>query len=136
MCCGNKGTAEVNILWIGSPVGAQIQDVAGVALPALAAGEFYEVTVTTTVDAESGTVTNTATVTLPPGVDDPSPENHVASAVTPVDPVDPDAPMPDPDDPALPSTGSDPGRLLLLAGLLLALGGLFAGGAVLRRHRS
>ncbi|MEC7120302.1 MAG: hypothetical protein VXW65_10415, partial [Pseudomonadota bacterium] len=38
---------------------------AGVALPSLASGEFYEVSVTANVTASSGSVTNTATISLP-----------------------------------------------------------------------
>ncbi len=49
------------------------------ALPALASGAFYEVTVTATVTATSGTVANTATIAPPAGTTDPSAANNSAT---------------------------------------------------------
>src|SRR6185436_4772710 len=57
------------------------------ALPALASGEFYEITVTAGVTATSGTVTNTVTVTLPAGTTDPTPGNNTADDTDNVNPV-------------------------------------------------
>ncbi len=52
---------------------------AGVTLPALASGGFYELTVTASVTASSGNVTNTATIAVPSGVTDPVSTNNTAS---------------------------------------------------------
>ena len=49
------------------------------ALPTLASGQFYEITVTATVTAASGSVTNTATVAAPGGTTDPNNANNSAS---------------------------------------------------------
>lgn len=57
------------------------------ALPALANGQFYEITVTATVTAGSGSVTNTATIAPPAGTTDPDNTDDSASdtnAITPV----------------------------------------------------
>lgn len=84
-------------------------------------GERYELDVTAVlnevaakVDRSSGSVTNTATVTLPAGVIDPSPENHTDSAVTPVVP----------DGSSLPITGSDLATLVLAAIFLFGVGSI------------
>jgi hypothetical protein len=52
---------------------------AGVTLPTLAFGQFYEIRVTARVTATSGSVTNTATITPPAGTNDSTPENNSAS---------------------------------------------------------
>ncbi len=49
------------------------------ALPALSNGQFYEITISTTVTATGGNVTNTATVAAPTGINDPIPANDSAS---------------------------------------------------------
>lgn len=51
----------------------------GVTLPTIASGAFYEFTVTATVTAASGSVTNIATVTVPTGFTDPTSVNGVNS---------------------------------------------------------
>jgi uncharacterized repeat protein (TIGR01451 family) len=96
-----------------APTIDELQDVSGAVVPALAEGQFYEISVTARVDANSGSVTNTATVTLPAGVIDPSPENHFDAAVTPVVPGTPSD---------LPITGAQLGLLLVAAVLLLGVG--------------
>jgi uncharacterized repeat protein (TIGR01451 family) len=48
-------------------------------LPTLNSGQFYEITISTTVTAISGNVTNTATVTAPSGITDPTPGNNSMS---------------------------------------------------------
>lgn len=52
---------------------------AGYALPALAAGQTYRITVTATVAATGGSVSNTATIALPGGYSDPSPGSNTAT---------------------------------------------------------
>ena len=52
---------------------------AGFPLPALASGATYEIVVTATVTAPSGTVTNVATVASPAGFTDATPANNSAS---------------------------------------------------------
>jgi len=49
------------------------------ALPALASGQFYEITITANVTALSGSVTNIATVAAPVGTNDPTPGNNSAA---------------------------------------------------------
>src|SRR3989442_738381 len=56
------------------------------ALPALASGQFYEIVVTATVTATSGTVTNTATVAAPSGTTDSNTVNNSASDTDTVTP--------------------------------------------------
>ncbi|GAA5514640.1 hypothetical protein Dcar01_03396 [Deinococcus carri] len=62
------------------PTAAQLQSTGGATLPALASGEFFELQVTANVTA-SGSVTNTAQVSLPSGsgVTDPVPGNNTAA---------------------------------------------------------
>ena len=61
-----------------APTTAQLQ--AGVTLPTLATGAFYEVQVTANVTAAAGSsVTNTATVALPSGLTDATPGDNTAS---------------------------------------------------------
>lgn len=50
-----------------------------VTLPALAQGAFYEINVTANVTATGGSVTNTAAVSLPASVTDPTPGNNSAA---------------------------------------------------------
>jgi LPXTG-site transpeptidase (sortase) family protein len=57
------------------------------ALPTLANGDFYEITVAATVDAASGSVTNTATVASPAGGNDPDLTNNTASDIDTVTPA-------------------------------------------------
>jgi len=49
------------------------------ALPALANGQFYEIRITANVTASSGSVTNTAVVGAPTGVNDPNTGNNTAT---------------------------------------------------------
>lgn len=49
------------------------------ALPLLNSGQFYEITVSATVTALNGSVTNTATVAAPSGITDSNPGNNSAS---------------------------------------------------------
>ena len=49
------------------------------ALPALASGDFYELTVSANVSATSGSVSNAASVTAPAGTTDPTPGNNSAT---------------------------------------------------------
>ena len=67
-----------------TPTITQLEGAAGYALPALASGQFYEITVTATVTATSGSVTNTATVAAPSGATDPDTSNNTASDVNTV----------------------------------------------------
>lgn len=60
---------------------------AGVALPTLTPGQFYEILLTAHVTATSGTVTNIANITPPPGVIDTNPANDSASDTDVVIPV-------------------------------------------------
>ncbi|HEU0291727.1 MAG TPA: sortase [Anaerolineales bacterium] len=71
---------------VTAPTVAQLEGGA-FALPALASGEFYEITVTADVTATSGSVTNTATVTPPTGTTDPTPGNNTASDTDTVNPI-------------------------------------------------
>lgn len=57
------------------------------ALPSLASGQFYEITVTATVTATIGNVTNTATIAAPAGGTDTNPLNNSASDIDTVTPV-------------------------------------------------
>jgi uncharacterized repeat protein (TIGR01451 family) len=57
------------------------------ALPALAAGQTYQLTVTADVPATSGSVTNGATVAAPAGVTDPDGTNNSASDTDTVNPA-------------------------------------------------
>src|SRR5207245_563424 len=57
------------------------------ASPALASGQFYEIVVTATVTATSGTVTNTATVAAPSGTIDSNTGNNTASDTDTVNPM-------------------------------------------------
>jgi uncharacterized repeat protein (TIGR01451 family) len=59
----------------------------GFALPTLANGQFYEITVQAGVTATSGSVTNTATVAAPSGTTDPTPGNNSATDTDTVNPV-------------------------------------------------
>ncbi|AWN22382.1 hypothetical protein DKM44_03320 [Deinococcus irradiatisoli] len=59
----------------------------GATLPALATGAFYEINVTASVTAASGSVTNTATIAAPSGVNDPVTTNNTASDTDSVAPL-------------------------------------------------
>lgn len=56
------------------------------ALPTLSSGQFYEITISANVTSISGTITNTATVTAPVGVNDPNTANNSASDMDTVAP--------------------------------------------------
>ena len=60
-----------------APTLAQLQ--AGFALPALAAGQSYGLSLTADVTATSGSLANSATVAAPTGVTDPDPSNNSAT---------------------------------------------------------
>lgn len=60
------------------PSVAQIQN-GTFALPTLTNGQFYEISISASVTATSGNVTNTATVSAPAGVNDPNTANNSAS---------------------------------------------------------
>ena len=62
-------------------------------LPNLAAGNYYEILIATTITAFAGSVTNTATVATPPGTSDSTPVNNSASDT---DSVMPPVPTPTP----------------------------------------
>ncbi|WP_435257643.1 SdrD B-like domain-containing protein [Thioclava sp. FR2] len=70
---------------VTAPTVSQIQ--AGFSLPTLASGQFYEVRVTATVTATSGSVSNVATATVPSGTTDPTPGNNSATDTDTVTPV-------------------------------------------------
>src|SRR5439155_1423769 len=72
-CSGTPGQCTAGT----TPTIAQLQ--AGYALPALANGATYQITVTASVTATSGSVTNTATIAAPGGTTDPTPGNNTAS---------------------------------------------------------
>ncbi len=57
----------------------------GFALPALTLGQYYEITISATVTATSGTVTNRATVSAPAGITDPTPIDNVDVEGDPVE---------------------------------------------------
>ncbi|WP_374434304.1 hypothetical protein, partial [Tabrizicola sp.] len=85
-CSGTPGQCAT------APTVAQLES-GSFALPALASGAFYEITVTATVTATSGSVANTATVAAPGGTTDPAPGNNTATdtnAVYLIDAVDDD----------------------------------------------
>jgi len=63
---------------ITSPLLADLTG-AGVTLPALASGQFYEILLSAKVTATSGSVTNTAIITPPAGLTDTTPNNNSAS---------------------------------------------------------
>ncbi|WP_158263799.1 beta strand repeat-containing protein [Deinococcus arcticus] len=70
-----------------TPTAAQLEGAGGFALPALNSGQFYELSLTATVTATSGSVTNTATVAAPSGTTDPDTTNNSASDTDTVTPV-------------------------------------------------
>lgn len=69
-----------------TPTIAQIEDAGGYALPALASGESYQITVTADVTATSGSVTNIATIAAPAGTTDPTTANDSAADADTVTP--------------------------------------------------
>src|SRR4029078_1364699 len=70
-----------------APTAAQLASGGGFALPALASGQFFEITVSANVTATSGSVTNTATIAAPSGTTDPTSGNNSASDTDTVTPV-------------------------------------------------
>lgn len=71
---------------VSAPSAAQLEG--GLfALPALTAGQFYEISVTVNVTATSGSVTNTASVAAPAGTPDGKPANNSAGDTDSVTPV-------------------------------------------------
>ncbi len=78
-CAAPPGTC------VSAPTAGQLE--AGFALPTLASGATYRITVTANVTAASGSVSNTATVTLPAGVTDPTPGNNSSTDTDPVTPA-------------------------------------------------
>ena len=62
-----------------APVLADLLSTTGITLPNLAPGQFYEIALTATVTATSGSVTNTTTVTPPSDIIDPDLSNNTAS---------------------------------------------------------
>ncbi len=63
-----------------APTAVSLESGAGVTLPALARGAFYEINVTASVTATAGiTVTNTATIAVPAGITDTAAGNNSAS---------------------------------------------------------
>lgn len=64
---------------VSAPNLSDLTGAAGISLPALAEGEFYEITLTVDVTATSGSVTNTVTVAPPAGTTDPDNMNNTAS---------------------------------------------------------
>src|SRR5207253_2621840 len=70
-CSGTPGQCTLAT----TPTVAQLQ--AGYALPALASGQFYEITVTANVTATTGSVSNPATVSS--STTDPAPANNSAT---------------------------------------------------------
>jgi uncharacterized repeat protein (TIGR01451 family) len=70
-----------------TPTIAALESAGGFALPALASGQFYEITIATSVTATSGSVTNTATITAPAGTTDNVGGNNSASDTDTVTPV-------------------------------------------------
>ncbi|WP_174367791.1 S-layer family protein [Deinococcus sp. JMULE3] len=78
-CSGTPGQCAA------APTIVQLQ--AGYALPALASGQFYEIRVTATVTATSGSVSNTATVAAPGGTTDPTPANNSETDTDTIAPV-------------------------------------------------
>ncbi len=81
-CSGTPGQCTAGT----TPTVAQLQ--AGYALPALASGQFYELTVSGTVSATSGTIANTATVAAPSGITDPDTANNSATDTDTINPPD------------------------------------------------
>ncbi len=63
---------------VTSPLLAELTG-AGISLPTLTSGQFYEIRLTASVTATSGTVTNTATVTPPKNIIDTNLDNNVAT---------------------------------------------------------
>src|SRR5204862_52535 len=83
VCSGSPGQCTVAT----TPTVAQLESGCGFALPALASGQFYELTVSADVTATSGSVSNTATVAAPAGTTDPTAGNNSATDTDTVTPV-------------------------------------------------
>ncbi len=56
----------------------------GAVLPTIVVGGFYELTVTVRIGSVGTTISNTATVSPPPGVTDPTPENNTSTVTHPL----------------------------------------------------
>ncbi len=80
-CSGTPGQCTAGT----TPTIAQLQG--GYALPALASGQTYQITVTASVTATSGSVANTASIAPPSGTIDPTPGNDSATDTDTVTPV-------------------------------------------------
>ena len=79
-CSGTPGQCTAGT----TPTVAQLQ--AGYALPTLASGQFYEVTVTGTVTGTGGSLSNTAIVAAPSGITDPATANNSATDTDTINP--------------------------------------------------
>ena len=73
-CSGTRASALT-----ARPPRAQLESGGGFALPTLASGQFFEITVGANVTASSGSVANTATVTAPGGTTDNVAGNNTAT---------------------------------------------------------
>jgi len=71
---------------VSAPTVAQLES-GTFALPALAAGATYQITVTANVTAGDGSVSNVATIAAPSGTSDPAPDNNSATDTDAVNPV-------------------------------------------------
>ncbi|HET9579714.1 MAG TPA: FG-GAP-like repeat-containing protein [Usitatibacter sp.] len=71
---------------VSAPTVAQLES-GTFALPALAVGATYQITVTANVTAGSGSVSNVATIAAPIGASDPTPGNNSATDTDTVSPV-------------------------------------------------
>ena len=76
-CSATPGTCVI------APTVAQLES-GSFALPTLANGATYQIVVTATVSAVTGTVANTASITPPAGASDPTPGNNSATDSDPV----------------------------------------------------
>lgn len=63
-----------------TPSIAQLESAAGYALPALAVGQSYQIAISATVTASSGSPVNTATIAAPAGVQDPNTADNSGAA--------------------------------------------------------
>src|SRR5438132_995186 len=81
VCSGAVGNKCTSAPSIASLEGA------GYSMPALASGDFYEITVGANVTATSGSVTNAASVAAPSGTTDPDGTNNSRSDTDTVSPV-------------------------------------------------
>ncbi len=84
---GTACTSASGNICATAPSTTALQSGGGVTLPTLASGAFYEFTVTASVTAANGNVTNTATIDAPSGVTDPVTTNNIVSDTDAVSPV-------------------------------------------------